>query len=122
MNENLNLPVLLHSHNSVNPGGLDKVSIEMDEPRLIESLDGAIEILRHERKSGRIAGGSIKESFVELDVPRKLVIIGDIHGDIATLQHILNQINVDVILGNSHNKLIFLGDYVDRGPNSLAVL
>jgi hypothetical protein len=122
LNENLNLPVFLHSHNSVNPGGLDKASVEMDEPRLTESLDCAIEILRHERKSGRIAGGSIKESFVELGVPSKLVIIGDIHGDITTLRYILNQINVDVMLGNSHNKLIFLGDYVDRGPDSLAVL
>ena len=110
------------SHSILSVGDLGYASEGVDERDLTQSLDTVIEILQRERKSGGITGGMIKGSFVELYVPRKLAIVGDIHGDITTLWHILQEINVEVFLGNSHNKLIFLGDYVDRGPNSIAVL
>jgi hypothetical protein len=91
-------------------------------PDFIQSLDRVIEVLQKERKTGRLVRGEIKESFVELCIPKKLVIIGDIHGDLTSLCRILQGIHFETFLGNPNNKLIFLGDYVDRGVNSIGVL
>jgi hypothetical protein len=103
-------------------GSLGGESEELDESHLIESLDSVIKVLQKERERGWIQGGTIKGSYVELVVPRNLVIVGDIHGDITTLWFILDQIDFESFLSNPSNKLVFLGDYVDRGANSIAVL
>lgn len=42
--------------------------------------------------------------------------IGDVHGCLDQLEEILAQIDLQ------SNKLVFLGDYVDRGPNSSGVI
>lgn len=89
---------------------------------LIQSLDRVIEVLQRERKTGRLVRGKIRESFVELCIPERLAIVGDIHGDLTSLCSILKGINFETFLGNPDNKLIFLGDYVDRGINSIGVL
>ena len=47
--------------------------------------------------------------------------IGDIHGRADLLTALLGQIQADAS-DQLHNILIFLGDYVDRGPQSQAVL
>jgi serine/threonine protein phosphatase 1 len=44
--------------------------------------------------------------------------IGDIHGCIKTLKELINQI----CLVNKHPELYFVGDLIDRGPNSKAVI
>lgn len=44
------------------------------------------------------------------------LVIGDIHGDIKSLKTILEQVNVEKFLSDNGNIIIFLGDYVDRGP------
>jgi Calcineurin-like phosphoesterase len=88
---------------------------------LVQSLESAIEIMHTERKTGLI-GGKIKESFVELSIPKKLAIVGDLHGDLTSLRSILNGIRFEAFLGDPNNKLIFLGDYVDRGVNSIGVI
>lgn len=90
-------------------------------PDLVQSLESAIEIMHTERKTGLI-GGKIKESFVELSIPKKLAIVGDLHGDLTSLRSILNGIRFEAFLGDPNNKLIFLGDYVDRGVNSIGVI
>ena len=48
---------------------------------------------------------------------RKFV-IGDIHGSYSQLVDLLDSINPDL----SQDKLIFLGDFIDRGPNSYKVI
>ncbi|MGV6850523.1 MAG: metallophosphoesterase family protein [Marinibacterium sp.] len=45
--------------------------------------------------------------------------IGDIHGQIDELDRVLNQIRAD---GGPDAEIVFLGDYVDRGPDSRAVI
>lgn len=47
---------------------------------------------------------------------RQTAIIGDVHGDAYRLQRALN------VLAPAVQQLIFVGDYVDRGPNSKGVL
>jgi serine/threonine protein phosphatase 1 len=44
-------------------------------------------------------------------------VIGDIHGEIEALKTIINKINYD----STEDKLIFLGDYIDRGSDSYQV-
>lgn len=89
----------------------------------IEAIDAVINILQKERMKIRcIVGGKINSGLVELDVPKNLVIIGDLHGDLLSLQHILQEIDYEYFLSNHNNKLIFLGDYVDRGTHSIDVL
>ena len=49
--------------------------------------------------------------------------IGDIHGDLAALQGILEVVRADAgANGIERPKTVFLGDYVDRGPDSKGVL
>jgi Calcineurin-like phosphoesterase len=88
---------------------------------LVQSLERVVEVLHTERKIG-LLGGEVKESFVELALPKRLAIVGDLHGDLASLRNILMGINFETFLGNPDNKLVFLGDYVDRGVNSVGVI
>jgi len=88
---------------------------------LVQTLESVIEVMHTERKTG-LLGGKVKESFVELRIPKKLAIVGDLHGDLTSLRNILAGIKFEAFLGDPDNKLIFLGDYVDRGVNSVGVI
>ncbi|ASP20143.1 diadenosine tetraphosphatase [Antarctobacter heliothermus] len=48
-----------------------------------------------------------------------LYAIGDIHGQLAMLEDALDRIERD---GGPNARIVFLGDYVDRGPNSRGVI
>jgi diadenosine tetraphosphatase ApaH/serine/threonine PP2A family protein phosphatase len=50
-------------------------------------------------------------------VPGRLLAVGDVHGCIDELSVVL-----DAIGPTSDDKVVFLGDYVDRGPNSRGVI
>ncbi|MBD3665073.1 serine/threonine protein phosphatase [Sulfitobacter sp. TSTF-M16] len=52
-------------------------------------------------------------------MPAPLYAIGDIHGQLAELERVLALIEAD---GGPDAKIVFLGDYTDRGPNSREVL
>ena len=58
---------------------------------------------------------SLSESLIELEGP--LYCIGDIHGNIHDLFRIMNQMPSLMM-----NKILFLGDYVDRGSFSVEVI
>ncbi len=88
----------------------------------IRIIDAATASMDRQRQYCNIPGGSITSGFAELKIPQNVVIIGDIHGDINSLFHILENIDFEMFLANSKNKLIFMGDYVDRGSQSIAVL
>ena len=88
---------------------------------LVQSLERVVEVMLMERKTG-LLGGRVKESFVELGLPKKLAIVGDLHGDLASLRNILAGIKFETFLEDPNNKLVFLGDYVDRGVNSVGVI
>ena len=44
--------------------------------------------------------------------------IGDIHGSLDRLVALMDKIGID----GSDNRLVFLGDYIDRGPSSFEVV
>jgi len=88
----------------------------------IQSIDSVINILQNEQHLGNITGGKINFGFIELDVPENLVIIGDLHGDLKSLLAILADVNYENFLKIHNNKMIFMGDYIDRGSHSIDVL
>lgn len=91
-------------------------------PFLVDEIDLATKMLENERAGGIIANGTVENNLIRLEVPNQLVIIGDLHGDIGSLTSILKKVSFRKFLSNSENKMIFLGDYVDRGSDSAGVL
>lgn len=49
--------------------------------------------------------------------PQRLIAIGDIHGELDKLNRLLN-----IVQPSASDRLVFLGDYVDRGKNSKGVI
>ncbi|HXW01899.1 MAG TPA: metallophosphoesterase family protein [Candidatus Nitrosotenuis sp.] len=85
-------------------------------------IELAIKMHENERRTGLIANGSVRGPLIKLKVPDKLVIIGDLHGDTKSLFSILQEISFREFLSNPGNKLVFLGDYIDRGSDSAGIL
>ena len=53
----------------------------------------------------------------------RLYAVGDVHGCLERLDHLIEQIVADAAEHDAERKLIvFLGDYIDRGPDSRGVL
>jgi len=101
---------------------IEKALSNLSPSDFVRHIDSAIEILRKERERGFLVGGKINGGLVELQTPDELVVIGDIHGDLKTFLKILEDIKLEHYLANPNNKIILLGDYVDRGPKSIEVL
>ena len=59
---------------------------------------------------------------MNLKVPDHTIIIGDLHGDLDSLFRILMEVKFKEFLSNPNNKMIFLGDYIDRGSDSAGIL
>jgi len=49
-------------------------------------------------------------------------IVGDVHGEIGALLALLHRLGVDPEKRTATRKLVFVGDLVDRGPDSVAVV
>ena len=49
---------------------------------------------------------------------KDIYVIADIHGELKKLKHIISKI----LIIDQNPKLVFLGDYVDRGPHSAQVI
>ena len=97
-------------------------AIEQDKKKFADTIDSAILTLCDERSAGQIIGGRVIGSLIQLEIPENLVIVGDLHGDIKSLKRILEEIDFENFLSKFNNKIIFLGDYIDRGSHSLEVL
>lgn len=61
--------------------------------------------------------------FVELLNSNNIDVIGDVHGEYDALLKLINCLGYD-LQGNhkNNNKLVFVGDLVDRGPDSVSVV
>jgi diadenosine tetraphosphatase ApaH/serine/threonine PP2A family protein phosphatase len=101
---------------------IERSLIDVNIHDFIQTIDDATKILENERQTGSIIGGKVNGGFIELQIPEKLAIIGDIHGDLKSFIKVLYDIHFEEFLVNPNNKVIFLGDYVDRGSNSIDVL
>ena len=102
--------------------GLEKLNEDLPLTDFCSVLDASTRVLKNQNESGQISGGKVVGSLVKLEIPQRLVVIGDIHGDYGVLSTILTKIDYERYLSDDHNKLIFLGDYIDRGHKSPQVL
>ncbi|MHA7871604.1 MAG: metallophosphoesterase family protein [Hyphococcus sp.] len=66
--------------------------------------------------------GKLFSTKHEAEAPegRRIYAIGDIHGCASLLDELLRRIETDA--GGAPRRLVFLGDYVDRGPDAKGVL
>lgn len=88
----------------------------------LQKIEQAINTLQAERQRKSIAGGKVDGGLVEIQELDNLAIISDLHGDSKSLFRILSEINYERFLSNPMNKLVFLGDYVDRGSDSVGIM
>lgn len=102
--------------------GLEKLNEDLPLTDFCSVLDASTRALKNQNESGQISGGKVVGSLVKLNIPQRLIVIGDIHGDYGVLSTILSKIDYERYLSDDHNKLIFLGDYIDRGHRSPQVL
>ena len=51
-----------------------------------------------------------------------MIIIGDIHGQYFDFLKVLSQLSGSIINDRIKDYILFLGDYVDRGANSIEVM
>ena len=71
------------------------------------------------KESGRVGNLQITGRLVEMPPVGEAIIVGDIHGDLESLTHILENSNfMEKAKGGEDVLLIFLGDYGDRGSYS----
>lgn len=88
----------------------------------IQKIEQATAALQAERQIKGIVGGRVEGGLVEIHELENLAVISDLHGDSYSLFRILDEINYEKFLSRPKNKLVFLGDYVDRGSDSVSVI
>jgi hypothetical protein len=79
-------------------------------------------VLEANRCNKGIAGGHVSGGLLEVYDLENLVIIGDLHGDSKSMFRILREIDYTRFLSKRLNKLVFLGDYIDRGTDSISIV
>jgi protein phosphatase len=101
---------------------LDQSAAKADASDFIQKISQAAGALQEERQKKSIAGGRVNGGLVEIHVLKNLAVISDLHGDSKSLFRILSEMNYERFLSDPLNKLVFLGDYVDRGSDSIGVM
>ncbi len=75
------------------------------------------------RKAGRLFGRVAPNAAPRAPDGQVIYAVGDIHGRLDLLNQLLDQISEDAAAtAEERATLIFLGDYIDRGPDSRSVL
>ena len=103
------------------PSGRGELGSPSDQ-EFSDALVRATEVMKALRERGSITGGMITGALFEIPEVDGLVVISDLHGDFECLAGILDEIHYEDFLAEPRNKIIFMGDYVDRGSNSIGVL
>jgi len=87
--------------------------------RLVEDV---ISLLVKAREKERVGELRIDKGLVYLPLRGEAVVIGDLHGDLESLETILRKSSFLGTFREYLPYLIFLGDYVDRGEESVELL
>lgn len=70
------------------------------------------------KEDGRVGSLRIIGKLVEVPPVGEAIIVGDLHGDLESLVHIIEKTNFVKKAGKEDVLLVFLGDYGDRGHQS----
>lgn len=84
---------------------------------LIVQIEMANEILDNQAKHLDVEG-----KLVKLPPSGEVLVIGDLHGDLTSLNRIVKSENLEKRLDEGNYFLICLGDYIDRGLHQVQVL
>jgi len=96
---------------------LVREAIEVNIDKFIELVDNVVKLQANEQ--GQVGSLQITGRLVSLTPRGEAVIVGDIHGDLESLFHILKATDFIERAKNGENCLLtFLGDYGDRGIHS----
>lgn len=79
--------------------------------KVFRKIEDTFEVMRTEHK----------EKTKEVKHSGVVFFVGDLHGDLDTLKKILEKIDVSS-MEKDETSLVFLGDYIDRGPKQLECL
>lgn len=101
---------------------LVKSARNADATEFMQLIRQADYMLEENRRMKCIAGACITSGLLEIYDLENLVVIGDIHGDCKSLFQILCNISYRKFLSKPLNKLVFLGDYIDRGIDSISIV
>jgi len=77
-----------------------------------------VSIQKQERNDGVVGDSTVDEGLVRVKQGRKLILVGDLHGDLQSLTAILQRSG---FVDDLSSTIIFLGDYGDRGKESVEV-
>ena len=96
---------------------LEKASsaLDADFSMLIKNVSS---MQRQERGEGVIGDSVVHEGLVRIKQGKKLILVGDLHGDLQSLVAILQKSG---FLNDLSSIIVFLGDYGDRGRESVEV-
>jgi diadenosine tetraphosphatase ApaH/serine/threonine PP2A family protein phosphatase len=97
-----------------------KKHLHIQNSDFIEVMDKATSLMRNE--SGRIGNLTVTNSLVKIEPLGEALVIGDLHGDLASLIIILQKSRfIEKMEKSKETALIFLGDYGDRGDRSAEI-
>jgi len=97
---------------------LVKKSESIDGREMLSLMRKAESLLGHERSSGEQGDTRINGGLVHVPPLGKLIVVGDIHGDVQSLTKILSESRIIERIGEGQRRILFLGDYGDRGDKS----
>lgn len=100
---------------------LIKGSLESDADGLLRLIERVRAILTKERVEGGSGNRRIVSGLVSIPPHGEAIIVGDLHADLESLGFILRDSKFLEKAGKEDRHLIFIGDYVDRGPYSSEV-
>ncbi len=84
-------------------------------------LKEAIHKLRTEKEKSKIGIHKLKGGLVELSTRGRAIVVGDLHGDLESLITVLSRSQFMKKTRENETYLVFLGDYGDRGEETLEV-
>jgi len=97
-----------------------KEALETSFDQFSDQVEKATELLSKEK--GRVGELHILGRLVRTNSPGEALVIGDLHGDLESMVHILRESNILSRMNENTDTLsIFLGDYGDRGDYSAEI-
>jgi protein phosphatase len=92
--------------------------MKLNTESLKELISKSIQVLKAQQSFLNVTG-----RLVYLPQEGYALVIGDLHGDLETLQAILRDTHFkETAAKNSSAYVVFLGDYIDRGPRQVEVI
>ena len=96
--------------------GLFNDASNVDGKSFMKVVDRVDQILSSEKSNARMR---ITGRLIQLSPEGEAIVVGDLHGDINSLYEILKETDfVEKSRSGARGRLVFLGDYGDRGPFS----